>query len=121
MAQILIIEDNLMLRKMISKQMEIEGHQVFEAANGALGIDIFDQQTIDIVITDIFMPEKEGIETIIELREKSQEVKIIAISVGGRDESVDYLALAKNLGADRIFKKPVRMIDLRKAVNELLG
>ena len=120
MASILVIEDDPMLRKMIRIQMELDGHQVFEGSNGALGMKIFDEQHIDLVITDIFMPEKEGIETIIDLREKSQTIKIIAISGGGGRKSVDYLELAGNLGANRILKKPISRETLQQTVNELL-
>ncbi|MBU0728145.1 MAG: response regulator [Proteobacteria bacterium] len=121
MAQILIIEDDPQLRDVLRQHMEYDGHHVFDAANGAHGLDTYNAQKIDLVITDIFMPDKEGIETIIELREKSQKVKIIAMSGGGRLESVDYLILAQNLGANRIFNKPFKWADMRLAINELLG
>ena len=120
MANILVIEDDPTLRRMIRAHAESDGHRVFEGSNGALGLEIFDQQPIDLVITDIFMPVKEGIETIIELRNKSQNVKIIAISGGGRLKSVDYLELAGNVGADRILKKPISRETLRQTISELL-
>ncbi len=120
MASILVIEDDPMLRRMIRAQAEREGHQVFEGSNGALGVKVFEERPIDLVITDIFMPVQEGIETIIELRRKSQDVKIIAISGGGRLQSVDYLELAGKVGADRILKKPISRETLQQTINELL-
>ncbi len=120
MARILVIEDDPMLRRMINHQLQSEGHEVFEAPNGALGLKALEEKQADLVITDIFMPEKEGIETIMEVREKYPQAKIIAISGGGRLESVNYLELARNLGAHKIFQKPVKREELLDAVHELL-
>ena len=92
-----------------------------EAADGNQAVRLYDPDTIDLVITDIVMPEKEGLETIREIRAVNPDVRIIAISGGGRIKPEDYLDWANRIGVDRTFAKPVRRVDLLKAVNDLLG
>jgi YesN/AraC family two-component response regulator len=101
--------------------LEREGYNVKEASDGELAIQAFRQKPADIVITDIIMPNKEGIETIMEIKRDFPNTKIIAISGGGQVNSVEYLDWAKKLGAQRTFTKPVERIELIEAVAELIS
>ena len=83
MSRILIIEDEESIRKMLKKLFEISGHSVLEAPDGETGCQIYRNEKPDIIITDIFMPEKEGLETIKEIKRDFPDIKIIAISGGG--------------------------------------
>ncbi|MCP4622523.1 MAG: response regulator, partial [bacterium] len=87
---------------------------------GSEGMKLFNANSVDLVITDIVMPEKEGIETIMEIRKAPGDVKVIAISGGGRQEPEGYLELAKQLGVKFTFTKPFKQDDLLGAVHELL-
>ncbi len=114
MAKILIIDDDDQFRKMLSQTLVKAGYSVSEASDGSEGIRTFRQDPADLVITDIVMPDKEGIETIMEIRQMAPELKIIAVSGGGRIGSESYLELARKLGAVHTFSKP---IDRKKVVD----
>ena len=120
MAHILIIDDEPQIRLVMRKMLESEGYTVTDAADGKEGLESYQENPPDLVITDLIMPGKEGIETIRELKEKNPEVKIIAMSGGGKNNPEDYLRLAKVLGAIYTFDKPVRKDELLKAVKDLL-
>lgn len=121
MPKILVIEDDDQIRTLIRKMLENEtDYNVIEAADGNQGITQFKKHVPDLVITDIIMPDKEGIETIKDLRKEFSEVKIIAISGGGRIGPYDYLDLAKRLGASEVFEKPFDLKELVAAVKKLL-
>lgn len=96
------------------------GHVVIEARNGAEGLALFPRAAADLVITDIVMPEKEGLGVLMELRKKQPPVKVIAISGGGRQSPADYLHMATLLGAAKVLTKPFSNEVLMAAVNELL-
>ena len=96
------------------------GHTVIEASNGVEGLKKFPAEGVDLVITDMVMPEKEGIEVITELRKRHPQLKIIAISGGGRIGPGDYLRIAKFLGAAKILAKPFSSLELMLAVDALL-
>lgn len=121
MSTILIVDDDPQLRRMIRITLERAGYAVDEAENGAVAIHKMRTTSPLLVITDIVMPHKEGIETIAELRRDYPEVKIIAISGGGRIEAREYLELAEKIGADKTFGKPVERELLLSAVAELLA
>jgi DNA-binding response OmpR family regulator len=120
MVCILLIDDDDQVRTSIRKFLVREGYDVVEAPDGKAGMRFFQQKRVDLVITDIIMPEKEGIETIIELRRHFPEVKIIAISGGGCLEPDGYLNVAQKVGAHRIFAKPFELEDLLASVRQLL-
>jgi CheY-like chemotaxis protein len=120
MAKILVIDDDETVRLSIRLALEDAEHQVDEAADGMVGMQRLKTQAADVVITDIFMPEKEGLETIDEIRRDYPHIKIIAISGGGRIEPQDYLDIAKHLGADRALLKPFDIQLLLDTVDELL-
>ncbi len=117
---ILVIDDEQLIRLQIRSALELEGYAVHEAANGSEGLDRIAATRPDVVITDILMPDKEGIETILELRRLYPALKIIAISGGGRTGNKDFLNTAKHLGADRILAKPFGLADLLGLVRDVL-
>lgn len=116
MARVLIIDDEQLARFTMREILEGGGYEVVEAANGREGLERQREHRCDAVVTDIIMPEKEGIETIIELRKDFPEITIVAISGGGRTRNLDFLALAEKFGADRILPKPFSEEDLLAAV-----
>ena len=121
MANILLIEDDNDLRATIARLLQSHEHTVLEAPDGEKGLRIYQRNAIDLVITDIFMPEKEGLQTIIELKRAHPALKIIAISGGGRHGKLEYLKHAKYLGADRTIEKPVDYEVLLDAIAKVLG
>jgi CheY-like chemotaxis protein len=121
MASILVVEDDPQVRAMLRLTLERLGHEVDEAPNGAVACEKFREHPFDLTITDIVMPKKEGIGTIIELRRERPDAKIIAISGGARGGPDIYLDTAEKFGAARTFTKPVDPKKLLKAVEELLG
>jgi CheY-like chemotaxis protein len=125
MKKILIIEDDNFVQKMLKQTFERAGYEVDIAANGADGIKRYDAklnvlEPYDLVVTDLIMPEMEGIETITRLRKSNPDAKIIAISGGGRNKPEHYLHLAEKLGATCTFAKPVDRDRLLEAVAELV-
>jgi DNA-binding response OmpR family regulator len=121
MAKILVLDDEASIVLMIKKMLEKAGHEVDMALNGKDGMILFEQNKPDLLITDIIMPEKEGLETIFELRQKYPDLKIIAISGGGRISPEGYLPGAKLLGADMVFQKPLDQKEFLQAVATLLN
>jgi CheY-like chemotaxis protein len=121
MARILIIDDSPDVRLTLRTALESVGHAVTEAADGIEGIKRFSAEPSQLVITDILMPNKEGLETIRDLRKINQDLKIVAISGGSRANAVDFLNYAKSLGADMTLRKPIRMDDLYSAVDRCLA
>ena len=119
MACILIIEDDDQFRTWLCKVLEKEGHTVEGAADGSAGLKRFHQQSFDLVITDLIMPNKEGIETIVDLKVIHPAAKIIAISGGGRNHPKPYLEIAEKLGANRTIEKPFERDQLLFAVEAL--
>ncbi|MGE9297360.1 MAG: response regulator [Puniceicoccales bacterium] len=121
MARILIIDDQPEVRAMLSLMLKRAGHETLEAKDGRRGLSVVASYKLDLVVTDILMPEKEGIETIIELRKTFPTLKIIAISGGGDGRNFDYLPMAERLGAHATLKKPFSNQDLLSAIDKLLG
>jgi DNA-binding response OmpR family regulator len=121
MKRILVIEDDEGLRSMLRMSLEKMGYAVTEARDGKEAITVFKNDPVDLVLTDLMMPEKEGLETIRELRRGNPELKIIAMSGGGRTDARDNLKMAKLFGATTAFSKPFSFADLCKAVSELLA
>jgi len=121
MAKILVLDDEPSILLMIKKMLEKAGHEVDIAQNGKDGMQLFEKNRPDMVISDIIMPEKEGLETIFELRRMHPDLKIIAISGGGRIGPDGYLAGAKLLGANMVFQKPLDQKEFVNAVGLLLG
>ena len=120
MAHILVIDDEAMIREMFRRILELEGYIVSEAAEGNEALARCREQCPDLIITDLIMPDKEGIETIIEILRDCPETRIIAISGGGRITAREYLELAETFGADRTLSKPIGRDELLAAVRALL-
>ncbi len=121
MSRILIVDDDQQIRNMLRITLEREGHDVVEAADGLQAVKVYKTDVVDLVITDIVMPEKEGIELIMELKGMDPAVKIIAISGGGRINPEDYLKWARRFGVENTFSKPVDRQKLLAAVAHLLA
>jgi DNA-binding response OmpR family regulator len=121
MAKILVIDDEPYIRAVIRLTLSQLGHAVVEAGNGAEGLNILRKSKFDLVITDIVMPEKEGLEVLMELQRAKDPVGVIAISGGGRGSAMDYLHTATLLGAKQVLTKPFNTEVLLAAVNEVLA
>ena len=118
--RVLVIEDDAEVRGMVCKMLNGEGFDAIAPVNGKEGIYLLSTESnIDLVITDLIMPEKDGIETIYELRQDFPHIPILAISGGGEVCAEDCLSLAKKLGADVTLFKPFRQQELLEAVREL--
>lgn len=121
MAHILIVDDDPSLRAVMRKLLERRGHQVREAADGARALELARRSRPDLVITDLFMPEKEGIETIVEMREAFPRLPILAVSGGGALGPGSALGDAEALGANASLAKPFSVESFQEAVDRLLG
>jgi DNA-binding NtrC family response regulator len=121
MAKILVIDDDDAVRLSLKLALEDAGHHVEDAVNGNEGMTRFRASPAEVVITDIFMPEKEGLETIDEIKRDRPQTKIVAISGGGSMDPENYLVIAKRVGADRALFKPFDIQLLLATVDELLG
>jgi CheY-like chemotaxis protein len=121
MARVLVIDDDPTIRLLVTGILESAGHTIVAAKDGRAGLTIFAKETFDLVVTDIIMPEQEGIETIGAIRRVSRTVPILAISgsatVGGAG---DYLRAAAALGANATLQKPFAPDELGAAVERLL-
>jgi DNA-binding NtrC family response regulator len=117
----MVIDDDDMLRSVLSQTLAREGYEVVEAADGSVGVKLFQARAVDLVITDLLMPEKEGLETIGELRKIDPDVKIIAMSGGGRCSPSDLLPIARRLGASECIAKPFSRTEILDLVHDVLG
>ena len=120
MAHILVVDDEEGIRVLITNILVREGHDVATARNGVEALAAVALRVPDLVITDLVMPEKEGIEMIIELRKKFPTIKTIAMSGGGTTGIADYLSIALAVGAGQIVSKPFTRAALLAAVNNLV-
>lgn len=119
--RILLIDDDDLLRDAIGDLLESEGYDVTVAEDGNRGLESFQAVRPEIVITDIMMPDRDGIETIVALSKESPSPRIIAISGGGGQlDSLSYLKMAEQLGADRVLEKPFRAKVLLETIETLL-
>ncbi|MBT4269172.1 MAG: response regulator [Deltaproteobacteria bacterium] len=105
---------------MLERMLKQVGYDVLAASNGNEGLKLYHQDQVDLVITDIFMPEKEGIQTVMELKEINPDVKIIAISGGGSLERLEYLKSTIDFGVHKTFEKPFVTKEFLAAIAELL-
>jgi DNA-binding response OmpR family regulator len=120
MAGILIVEDDRDLREMLSSTLVRRKYTVLEASNGKEALNRFKPAIIDLIITDIIMPDEDGLKVIMRLKEIKPDLKIIAISGGGKAGPGNYLNLARALGADEIFPKPFSLQILISRIDSLL-
>jgi len=121
MASVLVIDDEPVTRTVVRAILESVGHTVSEADNGHTGLVMFYAISPDLVITDIFMPQKDGIETIRELRAARPEIKILALSGDTGFDGPSMLDAAQLLGADQVLGKPFRNDGLVRVVEQMLA
>jgi len=119
-ALILVIDDEDIVRKSICKMLEAEGHEVQEAKTGLEGLSRFKQQPPDVLITDILMPDKDGLEIIRELHTAYPKVKILAITGGGAAGNLDFLPQAKAFGAHATLHKPFMRDELLNSLAQII-
>jgi DNA-binding response OmpR family regulator len=121
MAKILLVDDNDDFREQSSQLLRLAGYMVTTAVNGNEALRLVQDDVFDLVITDLIMPEKEGIETIVKMRKQIPTLKIIAISGGGLIAPENYLVLARKLGAAQTLAKPFSGEELLGAVASVLA
>jgi CheY-like chemotaxis protein len=121
MSLILVIDDAATVRQLVGRILVAAEHSVLEAQDGDVGVALFQQHRPSLVITDLFMPNKEGIETIQEIRRLSPDTKIIAMSASTSATGKLYLGAAKKLGADAILAKPFEPAELLEVVDRLIA
>lgn len=121
MPGILIVEDDKELREMLKVSLIRHKYSVYEAVDGKDAISHFKPSIVDLVVTDLIMPEEDGLKVVMKLRELKPKLKIIAISGGGKAGPGSYLKLAKALGADAVFSKPFSVNDLISKIEHLLS
>jgi YesN/AraC family two-component response regulator len=120
MESILIIDDEAQIRSMIRLVLEREGYVISEASDGAEGIRLFRENPADLILTDLIMPNKDGIGMMLELKKEFPAVNIIAMSGGGLNRPDGYLLGAKKLGAVHTLAKPINRQELLRVVKDAL-
>ena len=118
--KVLVIDDEHAVRYTLTRLLESNGFEVVTASNGRAGMLLMHRERPDMVITDIIMPEQEGLETIKAIRREAPDLKIVAISGGGRLINMDFLDVARQLGADGIIHKPLESQELLMMLSRLL-
>jgi DNA-binding response OmpR family regulator len=121
MPGVLLVEDDKELREMLKISLLRRKYTVLEAVDGKDAITHFKASITDLVVTDLIMPDEDGLKVIMKLRELKPALKIIAISGGGKAGPGSYLNLAKALGADAVYSKPFSINDLIVRIEELLS
>lgn len=117
--RILVVDDNEQMRELLRLILETAGHEIAEAADGKVALDLLGAAPAELVITDIIMPEMEGIDLIMAIRTRYPGVRIIAISGGGKIDPNLCLNMAGKLGADRILRKPFGKAAILSVISEL--
>lgn len=118
----MVVDDEESVRNLLKEILTDSGHSIYEAENGEAACEIIANTTINLVVTDLVMPEKSGLELIMDLAEKYPDLPIIAISGGGGITGrFDYLPIAKLIGAKQILNKPFKIDEVRKLVYDILG
>ncbi len=121
MANVMVVDDEEAVRQLFQEILIGSGHIVIEAENGEEAIKILNTMSIDLVVTDLVMPEKSGLELIMDIAEIHPKLPIIAISGGGGITGrFDYLPIAKLIGAKRIVNKPFKINDIRVLIKDIL-
>lgn len=117
----LVVDDDELVRETLQRYLSTSGFNVLLAADGEVALELLESEPVDLVLTDLIMPNREGIETIVELRRRKTPTKIIAISGGGRSGDADFLQMATLLGADGTLRKPFSRAELIDKIREVLG
>ncbi|MCD6049857.1 MAG: response regulator [Verrucomicrobia bacterium] len=121
MPRILVIDDNDAFRTTICLWLKRHGYEVLEASNGKVGMQVLTSSQPDIVLTDILMPEQDGLETIQAVRKQQPNLRIIAMSGGMLDGRVDFLPIAAKFGADHVMPKPFSGSELLLVLEKVLA
>src|SRR6266540_2027405 len=121
MARILVIDDQEPIRRVVRRALEQDGHEVFDATDGEVGMEILESQSFHIVITDIFMPGQDGIVTLRQIRKRFPAVKVIVISGGDSSGMLDLRQDAELLGAVKSLRKPFTTREIVESVQAVLG
>ena len=120
-ARILVVDDDPLLRELLTDLLSAHGHDVTVATDGREGMAHLARQPVDLIVTDLLMPNQDGIETITAVRKTHPMLPIVAITGGNRLDPDYYLRMAATLGATRVLKKPFRIEEFRRCVDELLA
>jgi len=118
--RILLIDDDPLARNILRQILELDGHMVVDAANGAVAMQRWSEQPADLIVTDILMPEKDGLEVIRELRRQCPQLKVIAVSGGNRKIGFDALDVASRFGATATLEKPFQLDTFRSTIEHVL-
>lgn len=118
---ILVIDDDKLMCLAVARILTAAGYNVSVAYDGDQGLRLYQSQPFDLVVTDLIMPDKEGIQLIRELRKENAQVRIIAMSAGGRGGASDYLKWARLMGAKQCLTKPIKRQELLDAVASVLA
>ena len=121
MQSILVIDDDKLMCMALARILVSAGYTVTQAFDGDEGLQLYRTYGFDLVITDLIMPDKEGIQIIRELRKENSNIRIIAMSAGGRGGATDYLKWARLMGAKQCLSKPIKREDLLNAVSTVLA
>jgi len=121
MAHILIVDDDRDILLTMRRMLESAGYEVLHAADGNAALKVLSAASVDMLIIDILMPERDGIETILKIRRANATMPILAMSGGGRGGTMRFLDMAKRLGADGTLAKPFKRAQLVQAVDSLLA
>ena len=121
MTRILVVDDNASVRTTARALLEAAGFQVVEAESGMAALEVLKSEVVEVVLTDIFMPDTDGIELIHALHRESPDLPIVAMSGGGYNDGKDVLAVARLFGAAQIVQKPLTQRKLIGAIRRAIG
>lgn len=119
--RVLLVDDDPDLLDAVRRGLEGLGYRVETASNGVEAARQLERELPEVMVLDIVMPVQDGIETLLELRRRNLELKVVVVSGGGRITSMDYLGAARLLGANRVMEKPFTLEELESAIREVLG
>ena len=120
MKRILIIDDDEKILTVFERFLKGKGYDVVCAKDGRAGLQVLEEQPLDLVITDIMMPDIDGLEVVLAMRENNPDIPVIAISGGMRAAAMDFLSLVQKFGAGKVLYKPIDLEDLLIAVKQVL-
>ncbi len=121
MARILIIDDDESIRSVFKRFLTGRGYEVEVASDGRKGLRFLEEVDVDLVLTDIMMPETDGLEVVMSIRGQEPNIPVIAMSGGMHAMPMDFLPMAKKFGAQKVLYKPIELDDLQTAIDEVLG
>ena len=121
LARILVIDDEVEIRSLLRALLERAGYEVLDAEDGNAAGEVCRNGSVDLIITDLLMPVQDGLEVIVEMKRECPDIKVIAVSGGGRSAQLNLLPAARQLGAARTFEKPFSTRALLDAITELLA